>query len=169
MTNSYEILDHNFYMGLALEQAKLAKKQGEVPVGCIIVYNPVDKGTGHTILDSPRLIASSYNTREVDNDPSSHAEFKAILSACKSLGNWRLSGCTVYVTLEPCIMCTGLMLQSRIDACIFGAFDKKAGACGTLYNLHQDSRLNHEFYALGGVREMECAKLLSDFFKNLRK
>ncbi|MCQ2752580.1 MAG: nucleoside deaminase [Coriobacteriales bacterium] len=156
-------------MQLAIDQAKLAQDAGEVPVGCVVVYNPINKETRKPLLENPQIIVSAYNTREADLNPSSHAEFKAIMQACEKLQNWRLTGCNIYVTLEPCIMCAGLMLQSRVDACFFGAYDKKGGACGSLYNLHQDNRLNHEFYVEGGICQDKCTQLLTNFFKELRK
>lgn len=143
------------FMQLALEQARIAESMDEVPIGAVVVYEG-------------KVIAQACNRRETDADPSAHAEFLAMKQASETLGVWRLSGCTVYVTLEPCIMCAGLMHQSRIDRCVYGAADPKAGALGSLYEVHSDSRLNHVFEVESGVCEDECATLLKDFFKAKR-
>lgn len=143
------------YMQLAIEQAKIAESYDEVPIGAIVVYEG-------------EVIARGYNRRELDEDPAGHAEFIALKKASEKLGHWRLSGCTVYVTLEPCLMCAGLMYQSRIDRCVYGARDPKAGALGTLYQINADERLNHRFEVTAGVLEDECAGLLSGFFAKLR-
>lgn len=156
------------YMRLALEQARLAADLEEVPIGAVVVYAPVDKGTRRPLAE-PRVIAQAHNRRETDRNPSGHAEFLALMEAARALGAWRLTGCTVYVTLEPCIMCAGLMHQARVDRCVFGAYDQKAGALGTLYSIHADERLNHTFEAVGGVLEEECRTMLTDFFKRKRK
>lgn len=143
------------YMQLAIEQAKIAESYDEVPIGAVVVYEG-------------EVIARGYNRRELDEDPAGHAEFIALKKASEKLGHWRLSGCTVYVTLEPCLMCAGLMYQSRIDRCVYGARDPKAGALGTLYQINADERLNHRFEVTAGVLEDECAGLLSGFFAKLR-
>lgn len=143
------------YMQLAIEQAKIAESYDEVPIGAVVVYED-------------EVIARGYNRRELDEDPAGHAEFIALKKASEKLGHWRLSGCTVYVTLEPCLMCAGLMYQSRIDRCVYGARDPKAGALGTLYQINADERLNHRFEVTAGVLEDECAGLLSGFFAKLR-
>lgn len=143
------------YMQLAIEQAKIAESYDEVPIGAVVVYEG-------------EVIACGYNRRELDEDPAGHAEFIALKKASEKLGHWRLSGCTVYVTLEPCLMCAGLMYQSRIDRCVYGARDPKAGALGTLYEINADERLNHRFEVTAGVLEDECAGLLSGFFAKLR-
>jgi tRNA(adenine34) deaminase len=148
--------DDEKFMKIAIEQAKLAYKLDEVPIGAVVV----DK--------NGEIISMGHNLRESKKSPSAHAEVLAIEEACKKLETWRLLGCTIYVTLEPCIMCAGLMHQSRISRCVFGAFDKKAGALSTLYQIGNDERLNHNFDVEGGVLEEECAKLLSDFFKARR-
>lgn len=142
-------------MRLAIEQAKIAESYDEVPIGAVVVYEG-------------EVIASGYNRRELDEDPAGHAEFIALKKASEKLGHWRLSGCTVYVTLEPCLMCAGLMYQSRIDRCVYGAKDPKAGALGTLYQINEDERLNHRFEVTPCVLEDECAGLLSGFFAKLR-
>lgn len=148
-------LDDTRCMQLAIEQAKLAEEIGEVPIGAVVVYGD-------------DVIARAHNRRETDADPAGHAEFLAMKEASRKLGRWRLSGCTVYVTLEPCVMCAGLMQQSRIDRCVYGAFDPKGGALGTLYRIHDDSRLNHSFEVVSGICKDECSALLSDFFARLR-
>lgn len=142
-------------MRLAIEQAKIAESYDEVPIGAVVVYEG-------------EVISCGYNRRELDEDPAGHAEFIALEKASEKLGHWRLSGCTVYVTLEPCLMCAGLMYQSRIDRCVYGAKDPKAGALGTLYQINEDERLNHRFEVTPGVLEDECAGLLSGFFAKLR-
>ena len=146
----------SFFMGLALEQANLAGQQDEVPIGAVVVYEG-------------QVISRGYNRREIDNDPAGHAEFLALKKASKHLGAWRLSGCTVYVTLEPCLMCAGLMYQARIDRCVYGAADPKAGALGSLYSINADKRLNHVFEVSAGVRSEECADLLRRFFREKRQ
>lgn len=156
------------YMRLALTEARKAGSMGEVPIGAVVVYEPIDRATRRPI-EEPRVISSAYNAREIDQNPAGHAEFLAMLDASRRLGAWRLTGCTVYVTLEPCIMCAGLMHQSRIDRCVFGAYDQKAGALGTLYSIHNDNRLNHTFEVKGGVLQDECAELLKAFFRDRRK
>ncbi len=144
------------YMQIALEEAQLAGNEGEVPIGACVVYEG-------------RVIARAHNRRESDKSPCAHAEFLAMQKAAEILDRWRLSGCTVYVTLEPCLMCAGLMINSRVDRCVFGSYDPKGGALGTLYTLHSDERLNHEFEVVGGVLEQECSQVLKDFFARRRK
>ena len=156
------------YMRMALEEAQRAADLGEVPIGAVVVYQPIDKGTRRPLAE-PRVIARACNVRETQQDPAGHAEFVAMKQAAAELGVWRLTGCTVYVTLEPCIMCAGLMHQSRIARCVFGAPDPKAGAVGTLYQVNADERLNHTFEVTPGVLADECSALLKDFFANKRK
>ena len=156
------------YMRMAIEQAEAAAVLGEVPIGAVVVYAPVDPGTRQPLAE-PRVIARACNLRETTQDPAGHAEFLAMKAAAEELGVWRLTGCTVYVTLEPCVMCAGLMHQSRVDRVVFGASDEKAGATGTLYQVHADERLNHQFEAQGGVLGEECAQLLSEFFARKRE
>jgi tRNA(adenine34) deaminase len=144
------------FMRAALAQARLAGEAGEVPIGAVVVGNG-------------QIVAAARNTREESQDPAGHAEFTAIRQAARKLGAWRLTGCTVYVTLEPCVMCAGLMHQARIDRCVFGAYDPKAGALGTLYAINADERLNHVFPAQGGVLQDECAQLLKSFFARRRE
>jgi tRNA(Arg) A34 adenosine deaminase TadA len=145
----------SFFMDAALAQAQQAAACGEVPIGAVVVFEG-------------KIVSAAYNRRECDADPSAHAEFIALCEAARTLERWRLTGCTVYVTLEPCLMCAGLMQQARIDRCVYGAHDPKAGALGSLYEVHKDERLNHAFEVTTGVRKTECAALLSDFFAKLR-
>ena len=147
--------DDEKFMALALEEATRAAELGEVPIGAVVVHEG-------------EVIARAGNRRETDADPAAHAEFSALMEASRVLGRWRLTGCTVYVTLEPCLMCAGLMVNSRIDRCVFGAPDPKGGAVGTLYDVSHDERLNHEFEVEGGVLETECAEVLRAFFKRRR-
>ncbi|MDH4139183.1 MAG: tRNA adenosine(34) deaminase TadA [Coriobacteriia bacterium] len=144
------------YMAMALEEAYLAEESGEVPIGAVVVCEGA-------------VVARGHNRREIDNDPAGHAEFIAIREAAKRLGRWRLSDCTVYVTLEPCPMCAGLMHQARISRCVYGASDPKAGALGTLYDLSNDERLNHSFAVTAGVCAEESGAALTKFFSRLRK
>ena len=144
------------YMKSAIVEAKEAAKIDEVPIGCVVVD------------ECGNIIARAHNLKETLNSPSAHAEMIAIEKCAKLKNAWRLCGCTVYVTLEPCVMCAGLMQQARIKKCVFGAYDKKAGALKTLYEIGSDDRLNHNFEVAGGVLGEECASLLSDFFKKKR-
>ena len=161
-------MDDEHYMRLALDEARRAADMDEVPIGAVVVYAPVDPATRRPLAE-PRVIARACNEREMTRNPAAHAEFLAMLQASRELDAWRLTGCTVYVTLEPCIMCAGLMHQARIDRCVFGASDPKAGALGTLYSVNADKRLNHTFAVEPGVLQDECAALLRDFFKAKRK
>lgn len=151
-----EVVRDEKYMRLALSEATAAAAEGEVPIGAVVVCDG-------------EVIASAHNRREVDNSPSAHAEFLAMEEASRVLKRWRLTGCTVYVTLEPCLMCAGLMVNSRIDRCVFGACDPKGGALGTLYNVSCDSRLNHEFQVASGVLADEAAAQLKAFFRERRQ
>lgn len=148
------------YMKIAIDLAKQAQDIDEVPVGALVV--------DFSDNNNPKIISEAFNLRETKNSPSAHAEFLAIEEASKKLGTWRLSNCVIYVTLEPCVMCAGLMHQARIKKCVFGAKDPKAGAVSSLYKINEDTRLNHNFDVVGGILENECAQLLSDFFKNKR-
>ncbi len=145
------------YMQLAIEQAKRALLLDEVPIGCVILHDP----TG-------RVIGEGYNRRETDHDPTAHAEMIAIRQAGAALGHWRLIDCTLYVTLEPCPMCAGAIVNARIPRVVYGATDPKAGACHTLYHLTEDPRLNHRAQCAGGVLADQCAQLLKDFFARQR-
>ena len=157
------------YMRIALEEAQRAAALGEVPIGAVVVYNPIDPATRRPLLEEPQIIARACNQRETTKNPTGHAEFVALLEASRKLDAWRLTGCTVYVTLEPCLMCAGLMYQSRIDRCVYGAPDPKAGALGTLYQINEDQRLNHTFEVVPGVLQEECAQVLRAFFAERRK
>ena len=147
--------DDERFMREALAEAHQAAAEGEVPIGAVVVYDE-------------EIIARAHNRRELDEDPSAHAEFAAMTAAARALGRWRLTGCTVYVTLEPCLMCAGLMVNARIDRCVYGAADPKGGAVGTLYDVSCDTRLNHAFEVTSGVLADECAAELSMFFAKLR-
>ena len=144
------------YMRMALEEAELAAAEGEVPIGAVVVCDG-------------EVVARADNRRENDLDPSAHAEFRAMVEASRALGRWRLTGCTVYVTLEPCLMCAGLMVNARIDRCVYGASDPKGGALGTLFDVSADPRLNHEFSVTPGVLAEEAAAQLRAFFRARRK
>jgi len=144
------------YMAMALDEARRAAALGEVPIGAVVVCEGA-------------VVARAHNRRETDHDPAGHAELIAIREAAQRLERWRLSDCTVYVTLEPCPMCAGLMHQARISRCVFATFDPKAGALGTLYDLHKDKRLNHRFDVSSGCLEAESAELLRSFFRRLRE
>lgn len=144
------------YMRLAIAQARKAEKLLEVPIGCVIVYRG-------------EVIARGYNRRNTDQSTISHAEMNAIRRASKRLGDWRLEGCTIYVTLEPCQMCSGAIVQSRIDRCVIGAMNPKAGCAGSVMNLLQVSDFNHQVEITTGVLAKECGNLLSAFFRALRE
>lgn len=140
----------------ALEEAKKAAAEGEVPIGAVIVKDGVIIGKGH-------------NRVETLKDPTAHAELAAIRMAASHLGGWRLAGCLMFVTAEPCSMCAGAIVWSRIEKLYIGTPDPKAGACGSLFNIPQDSRLNHFTEIETGLMQEECSGILKDFFKNLRK
>lgn len=144
------------YMQLALERAKLAPALGEVPIGAVLV------------LDG-QVLAQVHNFREVWQDPTAHAEVVAIREAATKLGSWRLTGATMYVTVEPCSMCAGAIIQSRVSRLVFGTKDPKAGACGSVFNLPDERRLNHRVQVLGGVLERESQELIQMFFRGLRE
>lgn len=143
------------FMREALAEARAAAALGEVPIGAVVVR-------------AGEIVAKAHNRRELDQDPSAHAEFLALCAAAQMLGRWRLSDCTVYVTLEPCCMCAGLMVNARVGRCVYGAADAKAGAVGSLYDLNADSRLNHRFNVTAGVLADECREVLSSYFSGLR-
>lgn len=143
------------FMREALAEARAAAALGEVPIGAVVVR-------------AGEIVARTHNRRELDQDPSAHAEFAALCAAAQSLGRWRLFDCTVYVTLEPCCMCAGLMVNARVGRCVYGAADAKAGALGSLYDLNADSRLNHRFNVAAGVLADECRAVLSGYFAGLR-
>jgi len=143
------------WMEYALREAEQAYKRKEVPVGAVIVHDG-------------RIIGKRYNQIESLNDPTAHAEMIAITAAATFLGDRRLQDCTLYVTLEPCPMCAGAIVQARIPKLVYGAWDPKAGACGTLFNIVQDDRLNHRAEVVGGVLEERCSALLKEFFLTVR-
>ena len=161
-------MDDEAYMRIALDEARRAAACGEVPIGAVVVYEPIDPATRRATAE-PQIIAQAGNRRERTKDPAGHAEFVALEEAARALDAWRLSDCTVYVTLEPCIMCAGLMHQARVRRCVYGAFDPKAGALGTLYRINEDERLNHTFEVTSGVLADECAAELRAFFSAKRK
>lgn len=148
---------HDHFMQLALSLAETAAAYDEVPVGALIVDS------------QQNIISSAFNLKERNCCPTQHAEILAIEGACKKLKTWRLLNCHLYVTLEPCLMCAGAISQARIERVIYGASDPKAGALGSLYQVHQDKRLNHQFEVLPGVLAAETGKLLSQFFRSKRK
>ncbi|MDA1478407.1 tRNA adenosine(34) deaminase TadA [Bacillus changyiensis] len=143
------------YMNEAIQEAKRAEEKGEVPIGAVLVLD-------HDI------IARAHNLRETDQRSIAHAEMLVIDRACKKLGTWRLENAVLYVTLEPCPMCAGAVVLSRIGKVVFGASDPKGGCAGTLMNLLQEKRFNHQAEVVSGVMEEECGRLLSDFFRKLR-
>jgi len=141
-------------MQFALEAAEHASERGDVPVGAVI-------------FDARgQIVASGWNTREHENDPTGHAEIVAIRRAAERLETWRLTDCTLVVTLEPCVMCAGAIVAARIPSVIFGAWDDKAGAAGSVHDLLRDRRSNHQVEVFGGVREAECGALLTEFFRD---
>ena len=150
-------MDHVIFMERAISLAREAYNLGDVPVGALVV----DNSTGE-------ILSEAYNLREKNKTATAHAEILAIEEACRKRGSWRLSGCTLYVTLEPCPMCAGAIVNSRIDRVVFGAYDMQAGCCGSVINLNAYP-FNHAFTVTGGVLENECKNLLTDFFKSKRK
>ena len=148
--------DDRLWMTEALAEARRAAAIGEVPIGAVVVREGEVLGRG-------------YNRREIDGDPLAHAEILAIRQAAGAMGGWRLTGCTMYVTLEPCPMCAGALVASRIERLVYGAADPKAGYCGSLGNIVQDPRLNHRLEVTTGVLESESAELLRGFFASLRR
>ena len=154
--NTLTLSDDERTMCLALEQAQRAYAIGEVPVGAVIV-DPQGK-----------LVAQGYNRSIIDHDPSQHAEMMALRAACKTVGNYRLPGYSLFVTLEPCLMCLGALLHARLERVVFGAPDPKTGVCGSVLSLHEHTGLNHQTLLSGGVLESECANLLRQFFRERR-
>lgn len=144
-----------YFMNLALEQAKKAGDLGEVPIGAVIVKDE-------------KVIAYGYNKREILKNPLAHAEILAINEASKELDSWRLLNCTMYVTIEPCIMCAGAIVNSRIERLVIGAMDPKMGACGSVVDLVKNKKFNHRVDLTSGVLSNECSKIMKDFFKGLR-
>jgi len=149
------LVPHERWMRLAIDQAHRAWEGGEVPVGAVIVHED-------------RVIGEGCNQRETLQDPTAHAEILAITQAAQTLGSWRLLDCTLYVTLEPCPMCAGAIVQARIPTVIFGTTDPKAGACTSLYSITSDPRLNHRCHVIGGVMEVDARQLLQQFFAEQR-
>ena len=149
------IVDDSGYMAEALVLARAAQERGEVPVGAIVVRDDA-------------IIGRGGNAPIAANDPTAHAEIAALREAARVVGNYRLPGCSIYVTLEPCAMCAGAILHARIGRLIYGARDPKTGACGSVVDLFGETRLNHHAAVVGGVLADECGKLLSDFFSGLR-
>jgi len=143
------------FMRLALDQAKIAEENGDVPIGAVIVHQN-------------QIIGKAYNQREQLKDPTAHAEIIALTQAAAALQSWRLTGCTMYVTLEPCPMCAGALVLARIDRLVYGCDDPKTGACKSLYNIVQDERLNHRLEVTTGVLADDCSRLLQDFFQQKR-
>jgi tRNA(adenine34) deaminase len=147
---------HEHYMRLALEEAQQATREEEVPIGAVIVHNG-------------SVVAAAHNQREQLHDPTAHAEMIAITQAAESLQSWRLDGCTLYVTLEPCPMCAGAIIQARIPTVVYGAADPKAGAVRTLYRLLEDARFNHRCEIVAGVLAEPCGAILTQFFQAQRR
>ena len=143
------------FMGIALEQARAAPDHADVPIGAVVVRGE-------------EVLAAARNERELRGDPTAHAEILALRSASEKVGAWRLDGCTLYVTLEPCPMCAGAVVLARLDRLVYGPQDPRAGAAYSLYNIVQDPRLNHQVVLTTGVRAEECAALLSAFFEGKR-
>ena len=143
------------YMKEAIKQAKKAYAIDETPIGCVIVYED-------------KIIARGYNRRNTDKSTLAHAEITAIKKACKKLGDWRLEGCTLYVTLEPCPMCAGAIVQSRIDRVVVGSMNPKAGCAGSVLNILQTEGFNHQTELITGILKEECSQLMTGFFKELR-
>ncbi|TCP22120.1 tRNA-adenosine deaminase [Scopulibacillus darangshiensis] len=146
---------HESFMEKAIEEAEKAEAIGEVPIGAVIVKDG-------------EVIASAHNLRETTQQPMAHAECLAIQDASRKLGTWRLSGCALYVTLEPCPMCAGAIIQSRVDTVVYGASDPKAGCAGTLMNLPEDPRFNHRAEVISGISGDACGQMLTAFFRKLR-
>jgi len=154
MTNIIEQDKH--FMRLAIEQAQIAEENDDVPIGAVIVYQE-------------QIIGKAYNQRQQLQDPTAHAEIIALTQAASFMENWHLNGCTMYVTLEPCPMCAGALVLSRMDRLCYGCSDPKSGACGSLYNIVQDQRLNHRVEVTSGVMEEQCRQQLQEFFGRRRQ
>ena len=142
-------------MRAAIESARIAEENGDVPIGAVIVYQN-------------QIIGKAYNQREQLQDPTAHAEIIALTQAAAAKETWRLNGCTMYVTLEPCPMCAGALVLARMDRLVYGCDDPKAGACGSLYSIVTDGRLNHRLEVTSGVMEEQCSRLLQEFFAKRR-
>ena len=148
-------MDHRYYMGYALEEARIAFEMGEVPIGAVIVKQG-------------KIISATHNMKETWQDPTAHAEVIAMRNASKSIGSWRLSDCTLYVTLEPCPMCAGAIVQARIKQLVYGAPDLKAGAVDSVLNVVENPKLNHRVEVIPGIMSEESKKLMQLFFKQRR-
>ena len=148
--------EHKKWMKLAFREAEKAYERGEIPIGAVVVLND-------------QIIGRGYNQCESLNDPTAHAEIIAITSATNTIKNWRLENCSLYVTKEPCPMCAGALINSRIDMVIFGMYDEKEGCCGSLYQLCRDPRFKHQLAVKGGVMENSCRLIMQEFFKKQRK
>ena len=151
-----KMTDDEKYMRAAIREAKKAYALGEVPIGCVIVFEG-------------KIIGRGYNRRIADKNVLSHAEINAIKKACKKMGDWRLEGCTMYITLEPCQMCAGAIVQARIPKVVIGAMNPKAGCAGSILNILQREEFNHQAEIESGVLREECSHMMSDFFRQLRK
>lgn len=149
-------MDDNYYMGLALLEARQAYSLGEIPIGAVLVVDD-------------EVVASAHNMRETWHDATAHAEVIVIREACQRLGRWRLTGATIYVTIEPCPMCAGALVMSRVDRLVYGSSDYKAGAVESIFNVVQHDALNHRLAVTAGVRAQECSALMKDFFRERRK
>ena len=143
------------FMKVAIDAAVIAEENGDVPIGAVIIYQG-------------RIIAKAYNQREQLQDPTAHAEIIALTQAAAAVGSWRLHGCTMYVTLEPCPMCAGALVLARIDRLVYSCDDPKTGACKSLYNIVQDDRLNHKIEVTKGILEADCSEQLQQFFQKRR-
>jgi tRNA(adenine34) deaminase len=146
---------HEHWMNRAISEARKAEAKNEVPIGCVILHEG-------------KIIARGHNLRESTQDPAAHAELIAIRKAARKLGSWRLLNCTLYVTLEPCTMCMGAIILARIPTVVFGCYDPKGGAAGSLFDLSSDPRLNHQVKLVPNIQATECSGLLSSFFSELR-
>ena len=147
--------NHEYYMKMALKEAKKAYKLGEVPIGCVIVCED-------------KIIGRGYNRRNIDKSTLAHAEIAAIKKASKIIGDWRLEDCTLYVTLEPCQMCAGAIVQARIPTVVMGSMNPKAGCAGSILNILEVPEFNHQVHTIRGILEEECSQMLTTFFKELR-
>ena len=150
------MMNDNDYMGLALDEARKAYDLGEIPIGAVLVMDG-------------QVVAKGHNMREIWHDATAHAEMIIIREACQKLKRWRLTGATLYVTIEPCPMCAGALVMSRIDRLVYGSSDYKAGAVESIFNIVQNDALNHSMVVASGVRSDECAEIMRDFFRSRRK
>ena len=149
-------MSHEAFMKEALKEAQAALEKGEVPIGAVLVKEE-------------RILGRGHNVREGKRDPTAHAEIIALQEGSRALNSWRLTGTTLYVTVEPCPMCAGALIQARVKRLVFGVRDSKAGVCGSLYNLVQDDRFNHQIEVVEGIMEQDCRRIMQEFFQKLRK